>query len=376
MTAYSLKHLANDVLLRELASVVSQDRSNTALMLAHLAEVDERRLYLPASYPSMFLYCVHELHMSEDMAYKRIQAARAARRFPVILHALAEGQLHLTAVVLLAPFLKPDTAPALIAAATHRTKAQVELLLAERFPKPDMPTLIRAIAAPQAAGLTAFSEFAPSTVPMASTGTNQLVPEPVGPSTGLNTTEHVIPLGTPPAPRPRIAPLSPGRFALQVTLAQSTYEKLRHAQSLLGHALPSAPVDQVIDRALDSLIAQLETRKFAKCARPRPQSAGTNTRYIPAAVRRAVFERDGGQCTYVGDGGKRCGERTRLEYDHVVPVARGGRSTVAGVRLRCRAHNQYTAECVYGSSFMSGRREASQRRAMPARQEAGATNSP
>jgi hypothetical protein len=294
MTLYSLKHLANDVLLRELATVVSRDRSTTAVILAHLAEVDGRKLYLAASYPSMFLYCVHELHMSEDMAYKRIQAARAARRFPAILPALADGRLHLTAVVLLAPFLKPDTADELIAASTHQTKAQVELLLAERFPKPDLPTLIRAIAAPQTAGLAAFSEVAPSTAPNASSGTDQLVPAPVVPSAGLNATEPVVPLGTPPAPRPKIAPLSPGRFALQVTLAQSTHDKLRHAQSLLGHALPSAQVDQVIDRALDSLIAQLEARKFAKCATPRPQSAGTSTRYIPAAVRRAVFERDGG----------------------------------------------------------------------------------
>jgi hypothetical protein len=64
----------------------------------------------------------------------------------------------------------------------------------------------------------------------------------------------------------------------------------------------------------------------------------------------------------------------RLEYDHVDPVARGGQSTVAGVRLRCRAHNQYTAECVYGSSFMSGKREASRRGAVAPKHEAGAAS--
>ena len=66
MTSYSLKHLADSTLLNNLATLVGQDRITNAALLAHLAEVDERKLYRPAAYPSMFLYCVNELHMSED----------------------------------------------------------------------------------------------------------------------------------------------------------------------------------------------------------------------------------------------------------------------------------------------------------------------
>jgi hypothetical protein len=119
----------------------------TAALLAHLAEVDARKLYLPAAYPSMFDYCVHELHLSEDAAYKRIQAARIARQFPALFEALADGQLHLSGVCLLAPYLTRENADLLLAAAAHRTKAEIESLLAQRFPRSETMELVQALPA-------------------------------------------------------------------------------------------------------------------------------------------------------------------------------------------------------------------------------------
>ena len=107
MDTYELTHLSDPALLRGLADLTGQDRTTTASLLAHLAEVDARKLYLPAACPSMFHYCVRELHLSEDEAYKRVRAARAGREHPAIFVALAEGRLHLSAVVLLAPHLTP-----------------------------------------------------------------------------------------------------------------------------------------------------------------------------------------------------------------------------------------------------------------------------
>src|SRR5207247_4630763 len=95
-------------------------------------------------------------------------------------------------------------------------------------------------------------------------------------------------------------------------------------------------------------------------------------RHVPAHVKRAVWERDGGQCTFTSDSGRRCPARTRLEFDHVDEVARGGRASVAGIRLRCRAHNQYGAECTFGAEFMRHKREAAQRKAEARRQEMAA----
>ena len=343
ISRYTLTHLPDQTLLRELRSLVSQDRATTALLIAHLGEVDARRLYAPAGYPSMFEWCVGELHFSEDVAYKRIQVARAARQFPTVHDMLADGRLHLTAVVLLAPHLGPGNAEELLAAASHKSKAQVEQLLAERFPRPDLPALVTPLAAPPA-------NF-------------RLVPEPVK----FSPTKHVAPgLNNEPAPAPsRIAPLAPQRFAVQFTVDQATHDDLLYAQALLGHVVPNGDLAQVFARALKVLIARLEQQKFAATERPRPCRPSQHARQIPADVKRAIWERDGGRCTFVGENGHRCEARTRLEYDHVEPVAQGGQATVQGLRLRCRAHNQFAAEQQFGREFMNTKRETGGKQPLP-----------
>jgi len=126
---------------------------------------------------------------------------------------------------------------------------------------------------------------------------------------------------------------------------------------LLGHQVPSGDLAEVLDRALDALIAKLEKRKFAATDRPqRKPRPARDARTIPAHVRRAVRKRDGGRCTFVSDNGTRCPATSRLEFDHVTPVARGGEATIGGIRLRCRAHNQYGAERVFGVGFMHAKR--------------------
>jgi hypothetical protein len=109
----------------------------------------------------------------------------------------------------------------------------------------------------------------------------------------------------------------------------------------------------------------MEKVRFEACDRPRAAAAGPSDdpRHVSAQVKREVWKRDGGQCTFVSEKGKRCESRTRLEFDHVDAIARGGQSTVRGLRLRCRAHNQYAADCTFGAEFMDGKREESQRRA-------------
>ena len=298
----------------------------------------------------MYAYCVQELRLSEDAAYKRIQAARAARQFPTLFAALADGRLHLSAVVLLAPYLTQENIDELLAAAAGRTKSEIEELLAQRFPRSETMALVQALPAspPQ---LAPAQVEAADPVPGASCP-RQLAPGQVGPRGA------------------KLAPVAPERFILQLTIGRSTQDKLSYAQELLGHALPSGDVAQVLDRALDALIERLEKRKCARARRPRPSKRSSNNpRHIPAHVRRAVWERDGGRCTFVSEAGRRCPARTRLEFDHVDEV---GRASVAGVRLRCRAHNQYGAECTFGAEFMREKREAARRKAEARRQEMAA----
>ena len=159
-----------------------------------------------------------------------------------------------------------------------------------------------------------------------------------------------------PAPRARLTPLSPQRFALQFTVGQEGHDLLHYAQALLGHALPAGDIAEVFVRALKALVRKLEQRKFAATGRTRPRRSAASGRYVPAEIRRTVWQRDGGQCTFVGENGHRCEARERLEFDHVDLVARGGQTSVDRLRLRCRAHNQNTAECTFGREFMGGKR--------------------
>ena len=291
-----------------------------------------------------------------------IRAARTARRFPVIFSAVADGRLHLSAVVLLTPHLTSANAAELVAAAAHQTKSETQQLLARRFPKPDVPARLEAMAPPPLLG-SAAEQVSPGTV--------EGVAGRVSPGTAIDALAPAQ-VGAPMA-RAKVAPLSAERFALQFTIGKATHEKLRYAQALLSHQLPSGDIAQVVDRALDVLIAQLEKQKFAATARPRPggRRSARNPRHIPAHVKRAVWERDQGQCTFVSETGRRCESHKFLEFDHVDPVAPGGQATVEGLRLLCRGHNQLEAECTFGAGFMNAKREEA-RRAAAARTRAAA----
>ncbi len=371
MNRFSLFHLADPDLLRGLRSLVAQDRTTTAMLVAHLAEVDARRLYADAGYPSMFTWCVAELGLAADAAYRRIQAARVARRFPAVFDRLADGRLNLTAVILLAPYLSEANAGELLAAVAGRTRTEIDEWLAHRFPRTDLLPLVTGlpVEGPAAMGSNGTdSDVTPPTDGDVQFDLKSLALERVK----LSVTQPARVEAAPPA---RLAPTAPGRYSLQLTISGATHEKLRHAQAMLGHAVPSGEIAQVLDRALDALIRQLERRKCAATDRPRPRSArriSRNPRHVPADVRREVWRRDGGQCTFVSAAGHRCEARHRLEFDHVEPVARGGRATVNGMRLRCRAHNQYAAECAFGAGFMSHKREAAQHAAEPAHRRAAA----
>jgi len=379
MRAYTLTHLSNADLLNSLASLVARDRSTTLELLAHIAEVDARRLYVPAGYSSMHSYCVGEFGLSDDAVYKRIHAARAARDFPALFTAFADGRLHLTAIRLLAPHVNAENVERLIAAATHQRSAAIERILAGHDPKPDVATSVRALPVRSPVG---HDQLAPGQVAAAALGQvadqdgapvvedpelkQAVAPPDETATTPLASGQAINPVDAPVerrgtrhnAPPVRPAPLSAGRYALRFTIGQDTHDRLKYAQELLSHAVPSGDVPEVFDRALRALIRQLEKRKFAACDKPSTRSSGAaGKRRVPAHVRRAVWRRDCGQCTFVSHTGHRCEARKFLEYDHIDPVARGGLATLDNLRLRCRVHNQYEAEIALGAEFMSRKRD-------------------
>jgi hypothetical protein len=338
---HELTHLSDDALLRRVSTLTARGCVLTASLLAHLSEVDARKLYLALGHPSMFAYAVEGLRFSESAAYRRIHAARAARKFPRLFTIVAEGRLHLAAVCMLAPHLTEANFEELVAAATHRSKAEVEQWLAVRFAPP------------------LLMEEGATGEPAALSGREPLAQLVLGRVDEAAVTVAVTP---PVAPAmPSASALAP-HVMLRLALRPSTHAKLRHAQALLSHALPGVDLAQVLDRVLDVFIAQAEKRKCAATDKPRkpranaPVAAPKRARAISAHVKRAVWQRDGARCAFISTQGRRCSSRARLEFDHVDPVARGGTAHVDRVRLLCRAHNQFEAERVYGRAFMERRR--------------------
>jgi len=347
MDPFVASHFSHDALLRDLKTLDGQDRRTAAVLLSRVAEFEERRLFLREGYPSMYAYCIQDLHWCEGTASRRIYAARAARRFPVLFDAVADGRLHVSGVLMLSKYLASGNADELLAAATHNSKAEIQQLIADRFPQSDLPQVLQAITPPPTHAMTAPQS-------------DQHSPENV---------DGVLSTACPPAPvpqatpgiveplRPRVTPLAPERFGLQVTIDQETHELLQRARDLLGHQNPTGEIAPVIKRALVLLVARLEKEKFATTKRPGTSRPSASARHIPAAVKRAVRERDGDRCTFVSDSGMRCGARNRLEFHHLEPVARGGQATTENVRLVCRAHNQHEAERAFGAGFMERKRE-------------------
>ena len=323
-----MAELSDDQLLSSVKALAGAEQRATADLIAALAEIDRRKLFLGQGCPSLFTYCTEVLHLSEHAAYSRIEAARAARRFPKVLDCLADGGLTLTAVCLLASVLTPENHEELLEAARHKSKRDVEHLVAMTRPRPDVSTVIRKLPAFR------LQDVAPT--PILSACDTVPPPPPAAPA----------PL---PSRAAVVAPLAPERYKVQFTATREAYEKLRRAQALLRHVIPNGDPAAVFERALDALLADLERRKLAATTHPRQiKPIATGSRHIPAAVRREVWKRDGARCAFVGATG-RCPERGFLELHHVVPFAAGGDATATNIELRCRAHNAYEAEQYFGS---------------------------
>lgn len=374
MQPRSLSHLSNQLLTQALLSLVARDRATTAELLAHLAEFDARKLHRPAGYSSLYEYCVKQLGMSEDMACKRTVAARVARKYPGVLSAIADGRLHLSGIVMLAPYLKlaPLAAAELLASAERRTKVEIALLVATRFPTPDVPTTIRPVDTQVRSEIPrSKSEEAQGMGPMgdeASTSATTPVLEPIAISQESSAPGRVefIGVSAPPvtnAPsastRALVAPLSAERYVLQCTIGRELHEKLGRVRVILSHAVPSGDLVLLIQRCVDEFLDR-ETRRSTPRSEPgqAPCAKDPDHRRIPLEIRRLVLQRDGGRCAFVSDAGRRCESRERLEIDHVMPVAKGGRTDLQNLRLLCRAHNQLAAERELGSEFMRRKRTA------------------
>jgi hypothetical protein len=319
MDSADLRAATRDLARR--ASAVEAD------LLAHLAEIDERQLYRDWAYPSMFAFCLGELGFSEDVAYNRIAVLRAGRRWPAILEALRAGRIHVAGLRLLEPHLTDDNHRRIIAEAAGKSKREIAELVARLAPRPPVADAVRELVdrpGPQAVA---------ANVGAAAAAERQLR-------------------------RSVIEPLSEDTFRIQFTASLALRHKLREAGDLLSHRVPGRDLATIIERAVDLLIEKLKKERFAIVRKPRKEleevSEASSSRHIPDPIKRAVFQRDGGRCTYTDENGRRCPETSRLEFDHIDGYARTRRHDVDRIRLLCGVHNRHAAEQIYGRRFMEG----------------------
>jgi 5-methylcytosine-specific restriction endonuclease McrA len=217
---------------------------------------------------------------------------------------IESGELHLTGASRVAPQLTPENADELLDSVVHKTKREIEEILVHWNPQEDVP-------------------------------------------------DSMMPID---GDHPSITtPLSPGRFSLCFTATGRCVDLIGEARALSSHPAPRAGLGEIIEAALEAYVEKLEKQRFKTTDRPQTprEEPSEDPRHIPARVMREVYQRDGGRCTYVGTHGHRCRARAYLEFDHVDPVALGGKGTADKLRLRCRAHNQLAAREVFGDQHVS-----------------------
>jgi hypothetical protein len=297
----------------------------------------------------LFLYCRDAHGLSEHEAYGRIEAARAVRRFPLVLELLRCGSITITTVGLLARHLTDENHRAVLESSCGLKKAEVEELVARLRPLADVPASLRKLpATTPTPEVPAGSADTVVTVPNSTPATNSTAAMSSTPST---------PLAARHAAAARPVPLSPDRYKYQLTIDTETRDLLSRAKDLLRHRDPRADDEALLKRALQLLVAELSRTKFGACrkdgttraAASRQHSAApvTNSRDIPAHVKRIVVERHQGRCAFVGRNGHRCDERGFLEFHHLKPYAVGGGTSAENIELRCRTHNQYEARLYF-----------------------------
>jgi hypothetical protein len=320
----SLPALGDNELLGMMKRIAVAERTLTIYALAHLGEIQRRKLYEAAGFHTMFAYCVGELHYSEANAYRRLQAVQAARKFPEILTLITDGSLTVCALSIIAKHLTQENSGRLLKQIEGKSVRAVERLAATIAPLPDTRDSVRLLPSPATGGNAS--------------SVDAWIPATVGSPSSIPPTPHPNFAASPQ----KIMPRSPERVQFSFTGSTELRRVIDRLRELLWHKYPAGRLEDILLEAGRTYLS-FKDPELLPPSKPKPPRA-TETRVVPRWVRSMVYRRDEGRCVFTSAEGRRCAARQSLEYDHIRPWSRGGRSDdPKNIRLLCRAHNQQAA---------------------------------
>src|SRR3984957_3846800 len=303
-----LKALSNSELLGQIKSLVQEERNLTSKVLKYLREIEIRRLYLERGYSSLFAFCTDCLCYDESQAQRRISAMRLLRDVPEIEIKINTGELTLTALTQAQSFFnqrakdeKPlgiDEKIEVLKTLEGKSKRQCEKELIRVNPSP-LPKKLES---------------------------QRLITEEL--------TE------------------------LKVVLERKTMEKLERIKELLSHQDSKMKTADLIDKLADQMLSKIDPEKKKgkntnSANNPKSPAPAQVKRYIPVQVKKAVWQRDEGKCSYIDSvTKKRCGSRFKVQFDHIHPHSMGGLNSRDNLRLYCQAHNLLHATQIFGQQKM------------------------
>jgi hypothetical protein len=293
--------LSDQELIACLPLTRASERKATTEMIACLAEVDRRRLYLAEACSSLQAFCVQRLGYSENEAQKRIQVARLYQRLPQVLTELENGSVHLTGLFLLSAHLTVDNVSALLAETRGRTRREIEAAIARWFPRSDV--------------LPSITPLPPAVTDISLGHSRECRGE-----LGRYRADAAA------SPKSHLEPISATSYRVEFTASAALHDKIEQARNLLAHAVPSGDLAQLFERVLEALLRE-ETKRRLGAGKPRRRrTLKEGSRHVPVEVARTVWERGGSQCTlstHKGDAA-RSGASSRSSTANLEALRRRG----------------------------------------------------
>ncbi|ACL67394.1 HNH endonuclease [Anaeromyxobacter dehalogenans 2CP-1] len=344
---------------KRLVELLRSERHAMAEFLVALAEFDRRALWRERGHTSLFSFLRRELGLSAGAAQYRKTAAELIQRYPAVDGALREGKLCLSSVCELAKVVTTENFAEILPrfyGLSSRDAAEVAASIrpVENPPRREVVVPVRSVSVPSAVTVPAAEPIlfrapelnVPSRVETSHSEVARTEPESAR-------SEPVDLRAATPVPKPSsIDWLDGDQARMHLTVSKAFLKKLEAARDALSHSMPGATRENVLEAALDLLLVERDRRKGLTARPQKTPRPSTRPDHIPAHVRREVWARDCGRCTFVLASGEPCGSTHRLELDHIVPRARGGGSTADNLRIRCRGHNLEEARRVFGNALV------------------------